>query len=940
MVSISNEIHNENEHFLKMYLVLGENGEPGRGGEGGTAATNGAYCKMATYFNIMNIRNGNTRFLRNDLRYYRSCARIDPIPAGKTGTNGKCCDERTSPDANHYPNPSSSINAYKTYAMAYWASNNYSTRFLEELNRDKNVSALYDVIDFIEEFESLEKMYFQFRKRLHFNPFYKSLHNRIGDHIDTLENSTYENKKILTFLYIEASNKTSYQRNRTVVVNLVQYLNVVQRHIIEWQKKDKEAYINSYRDEYKESFDYKIDSANLLIETLIVPKIEKTSADIDKKIHQLVRGIQTRIHDKKRNETQLLEQIRLQRILAPLKIIGKGLSIFGPKGAIIGAVVFGASNVLEHVLVNRRINEIANEFKAKYQLLNEQLSQLKIMLSKDNSSDFTEFGREIDKVSNEIGGELNESGTKLLATGGTGQWKEWRESLLKTLTTEEDKLKKQGRDPHTDSTIQLFVGMKETLQIAEFGVEVYKEICNDGEMVEKLSKLQEQFKTWDKYEQNIYNILIPQIHSIAETVKLLRSNSSSKSHVDLDVTKWEIQSTLASVKKNFQEMTRNLNAGGNLLDFIEKMTFGINILIDIYDRISDYSEKAKLATFIADLSLGLNYIKSPQLKTAMAQLQRMIQLNVAMEQYELAIEAVKYQKFPFADYYLGKYELPTSLNTSDSELIVNNIVEQITFIKTKIDESVASLNLIDTLLIRDVWFDTTRPFYKWKHSEHKNNTLKLLNGEEVTYKAEITDGLDLSAVKFNDIGIQFKLANQSLQNEWNNALHNFRIKMKMIGNSYYRCMQSIYQIPLTQNTTFLFLWRNGSQVEKNEMLRKINNNDYFLSPYVTWNIKLTGDVNKLKKFRNETMDVLLTGRGQYILNEEPFISKICSQHLDKYYTFHSRITIAKWRKLHSNFVKHPNDPKLFSAATNNKVAAARPNKILLRKPMNSQGKNI
>lgn len=116
----------------------------------------------------------------------------------------------------------------------------------------------------------------------------------------------------------------------------------------------------------------------------------------------------------------------------------------------------------------------------------------------------------------------------------------------------------------------------------------------------------------------------------------------------------------------------------------------------------------------------------------------------------------------------------------------------------------------------------------------------------------------------------------------------------MTDHGYYRCNERLYYISMNENIAIEYSLRKGTDgrpVQINKIYEKILKNDYFLSPYTTWTVRLaTGPDNdasfaRLVKFANETVDVELIGDARYVSNGL-LMPEICNSELDKYYRYY------------------------------------------------------
>lgn len=88
--------------------------------------------------------------------------------------------------------------------------------------------------------------------------------------------------------------------------------------------------------------------------------------------------------------------------------------------------------------------------------------------------------------------------------------------------------------------------------------------------------------------------------------------------------------------------------------------------------------------------------------------------------------------------------------------------------------------------------------------------------------------------------------------------------------------------------------------DSNEISHEILDEPYFLSPHAMWSIKLTHvdyGFEKLKRCRQQSMDLELIGRGQYFKDHGLHASEICNSQLDKYYHFDIKYSYTDSMKL-------------------------------------------
>lgn len=847
-------------------------------------------------------------------------------------------------------NPSPSILAYKEYLGHNLLESTRRSKLLEfvqQLMTNEGVHSFYSVSDLIDEFKSLENHYNQLKKEINFVPLYQSLLDRIGYQTRILGDGDSENSHYLTLLYTAVMSKiiSIKDADHIVIFDVSAYLHSMKNDIDKIEKETRIDYIKTSFDKYEKELTNKIATAVNLIDTKVIPTIDATFRETDEKIADLLREVfeyekasENAIKISEENNAKLKKLIFCHKLLAPFKLIGRVLAFAGPMGMVAGAVVsagaMGADKIADGVFklktitanvapVNDLITKITNENEIKCKQQNDQLDHLLRIINDDQSDDFTDIKRELDILKITLNHENAKKGTnfKELVSKAlskvSGGLKSVDEALNKMVWKFQDKeirrlvvREKGGIHEENDKELQgirnkikILRRLKNVIGVASAGFEIYDQLKDDEQKLSDVNReidgFKKQLNDWEQHEQNIYNIMIPQLRLMENSIQNANRNLNGKDHLELDISKWQLQSALEDLKLLFRQMAaaQNFQRGDDLDRCIDKINEGVTVMISLYNHIDSYSEKEKLATLMTGLALGSAPVKNPKFEDDLRLLDRTINTNLMMERYQLIIQALKQHKFPYAENYLKKFELSSNLRSNDTEIIKKEIMKNVDGIIGKInslrgaDHNDASA----TDITRNTFASVESPFYTWRNEDFQSDIEQLLNGEEVIFKADITKGLSFSAVKFKNISINFKLNDASKQTQLNAELEKVRVKMTMIGENYYRCDNRVYYIPMDGVITFLFGIANGQAVVPNVRYETISRNHYFLSPYTTWKIQLLpsllvasneNQMVELKKFKNEKIDLMLTGMGQVMYNEDKTNYEICSDELDKYYNLY------------------------------------------------------
>ncbi|XP_055298570.1 uncharacterized protein LOC129566553 [Sitodiplosis mosellana] len=899
---------------FKIFSDIGKDGKQGDGGNQGSNASAHIIVRKKYYDKPINLLMISyvSEEVKNGLA----------IPAGQRGEDGKNVAGRESPTkSDEFNNPSQIINEYKNFVRENLAQSIRETdlkQFIKNINGNEQIQSLYDTLGLVDEFHGIENQYYSLRNRVSFTSDIQSILNRTTAYANNGKLSN-DDKTMLNYLHSAILSKLCSIRDGNAhqsILDLPQYLKLVTENIGKLEKIERQVIIQEHQNEFKQSLQTKIDSANNLIKNQITTEIDSIFSEIELDIHRLINESIAKQNETKDNIKALEEALRLQQLQLPIKMVSSILSFLGPKGAI-------ASSVLNCVIrddkspdaiqmVNEQFkNSMAEVSKQYKQKPNQFLAELKkleqTLIDEEASSDmielkknvtalkkkleqqidvnsfpdlkqFDEFRKEVEKYANEKKKAFKEEKKK-------------KKEAIEKSTSDDEKKKLSSEIEKIDKKLNQVAHMKRVLNTGKLVLGTYSNLLSNLNEMEKTKKaiknVEGQLEALEQHEQNIYDVMLPQLRAMELSIQVVGDNLKGKSHVDLDVRKWGVQTMVKGVKREFLKMTTDFNVQGDLLHCVDKLNEAMAILIDIYNRIDSYIEKAELTEYIAKIGSGKPQLTAnPKVNEAINNLDKMIQTNMVLNQYELAIQAFKQHKFPFAHIYMDKFQLPDNLQFDSTKTLKQKAVYQIDNLKKELQLSSISIGKYDKDIIYDE-YNNAAPFYTWPYNEITNEIGKLLRGEQILVRAEIANGIDQNAVKFNDIGIYLNVTKER-QSELDATLEGFKVDMTMIGNTYYRCANRAYSVSVDDNIVYEYAFSQGqtkSTTCNNEVCRKIGKSDYFLSPYALWGIKLIGDFNKLQPFKRESIDLKLIGHGQYFKSTDSNAQDICTTHLDKYYNF-------------------------------------------------------
>lgn len=657
-------------------------------------------------------------------------------------------------------------------------------------------------------------------------------------------------KKVLGLLYTNALGKIYSLKNNShlkLITDVEKFLDSIKKDIRDLKQSNV---INKTVISYETTINVKIREATEFIRNQILPEIEKIKVQMDDKINLLVEEVVSLKEQANKQKDELTKKRKeLENSLVICRMLG-GVNftmqiascLIGP-GAVAISLTFSLIQTSKHFVFN------------------------------------SDDGRFV---------------TSSLPPG----LKTYMEDLKKILINNEDLNSQSPSNFNANFSTtanQASSNIGKTIQIDKFGIDILNAFKNDEKKMtaieDAIRQAHQNIIKLEKFECKIYSNMVPVIKSMENSLSDVATQLNAKSHVFLDVTKWKVKSALIDMKLQLKQFTKGFKIEEDLVRCIEKLEEAMTGLIDIYDRIQNYQEQKQLSDYISN-TVSADFIdlhiEDQELNRAVRDLENAIRSNLVLDKYKMAANALKQHVFPLAHFYMNDLTLPAALERENNfENLVEKSTQQLEKIILKITECNSSINQHDRFIMNG-WFnnicDSSRPFYVWKNSMHKEAISKLLSGKKVVLKAEVTKS-DYDAIKFSEIGLSFSSDNKSLSLALHNKLKNFNVKAIHLGNSYYRFKNDIYVFTCqSQDIEFSYEKNeNGNPVRTNNVYDKIKSGNIMLSPYAMWEFQLTNSANEamfsaLDEFK-ELVDLELVGFGSYIKKEAYFDNN----DFDKYY---------------------------------------------------------
>lgn len=833
------------------------------------------------------------------------------IGISSSGSRGLNCESHIPPDQpqiiikNDFV---SSVTRYKMYLIKNWKSVANFTSISNILNTVETEN--YDLFDLIEELTGLEDLYFKMPDGV--MHFYDALLNRIADYANIHNHDlTLDTRRTLRYIYATALSKTRAIKrsgaNRLIVSNLSEYLRLIRGEIRKMKEIDTRQAIISYRNNYREILYNKIRHAQDTIDALIVPDIGRKFNAIHQDVLEIVDKINNMkidIHASeeklKEERSELRDKVVIHKALSIVKIIGAGVTILGPVGEVVGPII-GTSATIADTLVDSNeegaeakslvphVEQLARSFYQTYKLVRDKMENKK-QEAKKCIDDAT---KQVDELLTTYPEEKELKNVKKDLTDAANVLNEKQDQLSPNrvngiLGSLKLRFQEARKKINVEKIRDYFERGQRIFNLWSTASELMEKKSNDEnrltEVDDAIEKAEKEFDLMNQLEVDTYNIMMPRIEEIKNSITTMQNQMKNESHVALDMSRWRIKEMMTQVHEVVLEFTSSDIFAKFKHDFEEnfnKIGVGMNLIIDMYDRMDSYKDDANLAAYIADVSSGKPISADPKLNKKMTELSAILQSNIILRHYEMATSAFKQHYFPFASMILNDFELPKTLLMRDTQTLITQAADFIGKLSTKILQSEITFGEYDSFI------NTQRnmSFYKWTHNALSQKIEQLLTGKNVTLNADINGDVASvnNAVKFKDLQFVINLKNSTLQDEFNAVLNNFSISLEMIDNCYYRCNNATVSFS-TQNVVRLYYSFEqdmaGRPMTTNEIYSQISRNEPFLSPYTTWNVQLRAnnanvtEFSNFAKFMNEPMDFELMGVGKYI-DQELNMSEFC-----------------------------------------------------------------
>lgn len=390
------------------------------------------------------------------------------------------------------------------------------------------------------------------------------------------------------------------------------------------------------------------------------------------------------------------------------------------------------------------------------------------------------------------------------------------------------------------------------------------------DQVEALNKAISDIKTQqgllDQFKTTVQGTFNDSLHRLVDDALAIQSQLKDKSKIALDYNRLAVKRSFAQVQQTIKSTTSAFKSGDGFSLIIEQMLESINATSDIYERIEEYREKRMLAEYIAKMAAPT--ATDPRIESYKQKVQR----NIVLEHYSRAVAAVKQWAFPFADDFLGNFAvLKTFAEQYTVTDFMTHVVASMESLRDKVDIYHTEINSLRDQITWVGDFNAESPngpFFVWDATRNPLQIRDLLLGKRVVLFANVAHTSDrLTAVKFNQVELQFKYKGGIMPKSIAEALSGVMVEMTHCGTSYFKHDNKLYS--MTNDSGFALKYHYGRSGNENVVYTKMRNGDFMLSPYTYWAVKVDVPADFLKKNPKmvNMLEVHLKGRGQFVRPE-------------------------------------------------------------------------
>jgi len=546
-----------------------------------------------------------------------------------------------------------------------------------------------------------------------------------------------ENKDITILNYVHSSilsrlNQLKSTDSNDLIINILGFIEIVKSNMDNLVQQKQIEKIDFYKKGYESQIEQKIAEANSFIQQLQTA-IEQYYKEIDDAFKELLTETEE-LKAKAENDVQKLnekkekleKQLPLKMLFGSLKVLTSALAFTGPQGALAGSLINSGTNIAEAFTLNDNdgkklplssIPEGAESFIKKWgeyskgkkeeikKLAKDRMKEIDDLLKDKPKELLSPSLKEVEKRREDIETELKKLSDNEAEYDPAVLMKkcDLQQDLVNALKDEKKAHKERSEieDQEYQKRTEWLEKAEKIANIVSAGVEIYNtykehEAAID-EIDEAISKNQETVEKFNKFEGKVNTFSQGTVVNMKVSVTSLEKSLSTKSHIALDVSKWQMQTNLKDIKHELDKMTAGFAAQSEFIHVFEKVSDVIATLVVIYDRIQNYQEQAQLVDYIANVSsstVTFELLEINELKIIILQ-------NTILERYSTLISAVKQWAFPFADRFFNDFNFMLGIDNGQSiNKNTDSLKEIIKILEEKLQRYNNSIRSMDKKIVQ------------------------------------------------------------------------------------------------------------------------------------------------------------------------------------------------------------------------------------------------
>lgn len=807
---------------------------------------------------------------------------------------------------------------------------------------------------FIDELIALESFYTFNNKELfttdNLIKEYRALLERVKVYTKTNKKSTengivpLEKKDIAILTYVHSAilsriNRVNSSESTDLVINISAYLDLIKENISKLNNKEKIHKIECYKKDFNAKITAKIEEAKKFVEE-ILDVIESYNKELNigistvsSAISKLIQEEKDNIEKKEKLEKELESKFVARIIFRSIDMGASILALTGPTGQLAGVIVGTSSTIAKNAFIREdqyaaEIGKAAKEAAKNWKEIREKEyekektdlktklngleAQIKAFKEIDVPLKTEVIKKEIDALRKKIKTDKDNVGKYNAKIFELQEQLEEQKNLEKQELSEQ--IKQRSGDLALKAKMKKFESaMKWTQGIAEAancGFDIAQLTIDNNKAKEVIAnairasrkKIGILKNTEDKIG-NQHKTCKGEINKITKDIKDLEG----KSHIVINVSNWKIKTQLKGFKRIFHSYETRINEqlehkmGVDFTFIFEKISDAFETITGIYNQVDRYKDQAQMVNYIAAVNTagidsGIKELNS---------LKSIILQNIIMERYTRLMSTAKQWAFPFAHTFFADFKFFAKKKIDVKEMIIN-----IDSLKDKIDHYKATITKLDGKIISTQFGGNGHviaPFYTWRSNQYGNeiNTLfeqkEGTDGHKIILKAPINGSIHnfnrRTAIKFKTLKLEFKHENSKQQEQLDNCLNHFNVRIIGAAACHYYFAKRIYEFGgnLDSNEPLELMYSyktdaKGKPMLTNGVYDKLLKGDIFLSPFTIWQIRLeaidaneaTNQFNQLEQYKNK-VNLELTGKGIYVDEKHMKKKTIEELQLAKYY---------------------------------------------------------